>query len=197
MAAVLGWIAVVVVAGTSTGLLLSRDWRWDLGLLAAQYVGVAALVAQHLPIGMAAAKLVAGWMAIAALGMTFMGLPQSEVISEPLLRQGRTFRLFMAGMVCVMAAAVTPRVENSMAGVGAPVITGAIVLIGMGLLHLGTRPETARVVFGLLTVLGGFEAFYAAIEGSILVAGLLAAVNLGLGLTGAYLLTVASPEEVL
>ena len=82
-----------------------------------------------------------------------------------------------------------------MAGVEAPVIAGALLLSGMGLLQLGTRNETTHVIFGLLTVLAGFEVFYAAVEGSILVAGLLAVVTLGLGLAGAYLLTAASGGE--
>jgi hypothetical protein len=45
-----------------------------------------------------------------------------------------------------------------------------------------------RVIVGLLTVLSGFEIIYAAIESSVLVTGLLAGVNLGLALVGAYLL---------
>jgi hypothetical protein len=58
LADVLSWIAVVIVAATSTFLFLNRDWRWDLGMLAVQYLGVSILVAQHWPLGMAAAKLV-------------------------------------------------------------------------------------------------------------------------------------------
>ena len=189
------WIAVLILAAASTGLLLSRDWRWDLALLAAQYLGVALLVVQHWPIGMAAAKLVAGWMATAAIGMTLTAQSQADVQLEQFWPQGRTFRLFMAGMVFVVTAAATPRVESAMAGVEAPVIAGALMLTGMGLLQLGTRSEVPHVIFGLLTVLAGFEIFYAAVEGSILVAGLLAAVNLGLGLAGAYLLTAASGGE--
>jgi len=189
------WIAVLILATASTGLLLSRDWRWDLALLAAQYLGVALLVVQHWPIGMAAAKLVAGWMATAAIGMTLTAQSQADVQLEQFWPQGRTFRLFMAGMVFVVTAAATPRVESAMAGVEAPVIAGALMLTGMGLLQLGTRSEVPHVIFGLLTVLAGFEIFYAAVEGSILVAGLLAAVNLGLGLAGAYLLTAANGGE--
>jgi hypothetical protein len=52
-----------------------------------------------------------------------------------------------------------------------------------------------RVILGLLTVLSGFEALYAALESSILVAAMLSVVNLGLALVGAYLLTVPKPEE--
>jgi hypothetical protein len=49
-------------------------------------------------------------------------------------------------------------------------------------------------VLGLLTILSGFEVFYSAVEGSILVAGMLSVVTLGLGLVGAFLLNVSVPE---
>ena len=64
------WISVVLVLVTSAGLLISRDWRVELGLLGLQYVGVFWLTNQHWPISMATIKLVTGWMAIATLGMT-------------------------------------------------------------------------------------------------------------------------------
>jgi len=62
----------------------------------------------------------------------------------------------------------------------------------LGLLHLGLTSSALRVTLGLLTVLAGFEILYAAVETSVLVAGLLAAVSLGLALAGAYLLVVPS-----
>lgn len=192
---ILPWVAVLILAAASTGLLLGRDWRLELGLLAVQYAGVATLVALHWPIGMAAAKLVAGWIATAAIGMTLTTQPVADLVPEPFWPRRRTFHLFMAGMVFVATAAATPRVSAAMAGVDAPVVAGALLLSGMGLVQLGTRGETAHVIFGLLTVLAGFEIFYAAVEGSILVAGLLAVVNLGLGLAGAYLLTAESLGE--
>lgn len=194
-AAILPWASLVVVATTSIGLLVSRDWRWSLALLAVQYVGIAGLVAQHWPVGMAAAKLVTGWMATAALGMTLTSLPHDESTGGGAWPQGRSFRLFMAGMIVVVAAGVTPRLGTVMAGVGPAVIAGAILLAGLGLVQLGTTSEVSRVIIGLLTVLGGFETLYAGVEGSILVAGLLAVVNLGLGLVGAYLLGAGAPLE--
>ncbi len=189
------WMAVALLAMAGTGLLLSRDWRWELGLLAAQYLGAAVLVAQHLPLGMAATKLVTGWMTTAALGMTLTVLPYREQSGEEYWPQGRVFRLFMSGTILVLAAAITPRIDAVMAGIGAPVIAGTILLTGIGLLQLGTSQRMPRVIFGLLSVLAGFEVFYAAVESSILVAGLLAVVTLGLGLVGAYLLVAASAEE--
>jgi hypothetical protein len=194
--AIASWAAVVLVAATATGILLTRDWRWSLGLLGAQYLGAAALAAQHWPLGMAAAKLVAGWMATAALGMTLTGLAPRQRADEQSWPQGRAFRILMAGMVFILAAVLTPRIENVIAGVGSPVIAGTIVLIGIGWLQLGSSDQIPRIIVGLLTVMAGFEVFYAAVEGSILVVGMLAVVTLGLGLAGAYLLTASASQDV-
>jgi uncharacterized membrane protein len=98
-------------------------------------------------------------------------------------------------MVALLAAAATARLERVMPGLGMPVIAGSLFLIGMGLLHLGITTRILRVVIALLTVLAGFETLYAAVEGSILVAALLAVVNLGLGLVGSYLLNASMAEE--
>ncbi len=194
IAVILAWLAVLIVAVMSTGLLLYRDWRWNLGLLTAQYVAIAVLVSQHWPLGMATVKLVTGWMTTAALGMTLTALPSEESHPEGLWPQGRVFRLFMVGMIVVLTAAVTPRVQEAVSGIGAPVVAGAILLMGIGLLQLGTSSEVLRVILALLTVLGGFEVLYAALESSILVAALLAVVNLGLGLVGAFLISASPPE---
>jgi hypothetical protein len=47
-----------------------------------------------------------------------------------------------------------------------------------------------------MTVLSGFEILYAAVEGSVLVAALLAIINLGLALVGSYLLIAENAQEV-
>jgi hypothetical protein len=196
LATILSWIAVILLLATSTGLILNRDWRWDLGLLAAQYVGIFILVAQHWPIGMSAVKLVTGWMATAALGMTLNAFPIHEESLGQFWPSGRAFRLFMVGMIVVLTIAVTSRIENLIPGIGLPVVAGGILLIGNGMLHLGTSSEVTRVIYALLTILAGFETIYAGVESAILVAALLAVITLGLGLTGAYLINAAlTPEE--
>jgi hypothetical protein len=72
---------------------------------------------------------------------------------------------------------------------------GSMLLMGMGLLYLGITAQPLRIVTGLLTLLAGFEILYAAVENAALVAALLAVVNLGLALAGAYLINAASKEE--
>ena len=193
----IAWIVVFFVLLTSVGLLISRDWRLELGLLGLQYVGVFWLTNQHWPISMAAIKVVTGWMAIATLGITRLNLKELETPDEQFWPRGYLFRLFAAGIITVIVITAAPRVEEIVPGIGLPVITGSLILMGLGMLHLGMTAQPFRVILGLLTVLSGFEALYAALESSVLVAAMLSVVNLGLALVGAYLLTAHKPEETL
>jgi hypothetical protein len=193
---IISWIAVVVILVASSGLLISRDWRWSMSLLAIQYVAAAWLVAQHWPLGMASVKLVTGWMATAALGMTRLGTRAEQSDVESVWPRGRWFQIFLAGIVVLLTAASAPAVEAAIPGLGLQVVAGGLLLAGMGLIHLGITSEILRVILGLLTLLSGFEILYAGLESSILVAGLLALVNLGLALAGSYLMMAnASAEE--
>ncbi|HEY9527603.1 MAG TPA: hypothetical protein VIR02_10995 [Anaerolineales bacterium] len=189
------WAAVVLMVITSAGLMLVRDWRWSIILLAAQYMGMFILTLQHWPIGMASVKVVAGWMSAAILGMTRSGLPGEALADENIWPRGLLFRLFAAATVVLIVAVVTPGVDTIMADAGFPVTNGGLLLIGMGLLHLGITARIMHVAIGLMTVLSGFEILYSTVEGSVLVAALLAVINLGLALVGAYLLIASGPQE--
>jgi hypothetical protein len=69
-----------------------------------------------------------------------------------------------------------------------------MIMMGMGILQLGLTSIPFRTILGLLTVISGFEILYATMEESLLVVGLLAMVNLGLALTGSYILEVPAME---
>src|SRR5512142_1874652 len=118
MAVTFAWIAVGVILVTSTGLLLTRDWRWSIILLAVQYLGMFILVLQHWPLGMASVKVVAGWMSATILGMTRSGLSIADLSEEGTWPRGRPFRLFAAGIVALIVVVVTPGVNTIMAGAG-------------------------------------------------------------------------------
>jgi len=195
MGITIAWIAVVVIVITSAGLLLTRDWRWSIILLAVQFLAMFVLTLQHWPLGMASVKVVAGWMSAAILGMTRSGISNEDSDEEYTWPRGRLFRLFAAGIVVLIVSVVTPGVDTIMADAGFAVTTGSLLLIGMGLLHLGISSSVLRVTIGLMTVLSGFEILYAAVEGSVLVAALLAVINLGLALVGAYLLIASNTQE--
>lgn len=195
MAITFAWIAVILLVITSTGLLLIRDWRWSIILLAVQYIGMFVLTLQHWPLSMASVKVVAGWMSATILGMTRSGLSNEDPQEESIWPGGRLFRLFAATIVLLIVAVVTPGVDNIMADAGFAVTNGSLLLIGMGLLHLGITARILPVIMGLMTVLAGFEILYSSVEGSVLVAALLAVINLGLALVGSYLMLASNAQE--
>lgn len=191
----ISWAIVSLLGITTIGLLLSRDWRWSLGFLAVQYLGMFILVSLHWPFGLASIKLVTGWMASATLGVTRLEISEEERAEESAWPQGRLFRVFAAAIVMVLVIAATPAMETIIPGISRPVIAGGLLLAGMGLLQLGISAGILRITLGLLTVMAGFETLYATVETSILLAGLLSIINLGLALAGAYLMTAAPLEE--
>lgn len=194
MSPLLSWIVILLLGVTSVGILLARDWRWLIILLSVQYVGVFILTLQHWTLGMATVKVIAGWMGAAILAMTRSNAYEEE--STDRLPQGRSFRLVAAGVVGLIAVSGAPRVDVLMADAGLAVSAGSLLLIGMGALHLSVTDQPLRVTVGLMTVLAGFEILYSAVETSVLVAALLAVVNLGLTLAGSYLMIASSAREV-
>lgn len=188
---------LLLLSVTTTGILLARTWRWLVLLLAAQYSGVFILVLQHLPLGMAAVKAIAGWMSAAILAMTCSNFDDRAPFSAENLPQGRLFRLLAAALVALIAFTAAPQVSSVMGDAGAAIASAGLLLAGMGLLHLGMTDQPLRVTAGLMTVLAGFETLYAAVENAVLVAALLAVINLGLALTGAYLMTASYLAESL
>ena len=185
-------IAMVVLVITTLFLLLSQNWQLNILVLALQFLAVFALTTLVWPFGLAAVKLVAGWMAGAVLGAS---QPDPALVEDPQAVGSATFvfRLLVAVLVWVLVLTSTP-VITEIVPLPFPLITGAMLLIGMGLIHLGMTTRPLRVLLGLLTTLSGFELLYAAVENSVLVAGLLAVVTLGIALVGAYLLD-ALPGE--
>ena len=209
---VFGLIALLLVTITSVGLLITTDWRISAALLAIQYIGVFILVRMEWSLAMAAVKLVAGWIACTVLGMALLSLPQFRFRTEkqhavrlengetnPPIRTrlplGRPFILLTAILVLLTTFTLAGIAQNWFEGTPFPVLLGGFILIGMGLLQLGFSERQFPVILGLLTTLSGFEILYASIDSSALVAGLLAAANLGIALIGAYLIVSPAMGE--
>jgi hypothetical protein len=190
---VINWVALLIALVTSTSLLLQRDWRWGVGLLAVQYLSIFWLVQTNWPVAMAAVKLVTGWMVCAILSIAQLNKTATQE-TETSWPQGRLFRLFTAGIILAVTFVLSLRAKEWL-GLTLPIAWGSLILIGMGLLQLGISLLPFRVIVGLLTLLAGFEILYAGAESSTLVAALLSAINLGLGLAGAYFLNLPQEEK--
>lgn len=187
----LAFAAVLVLMITSLALLVTQDWRRTVLALAIQYLAVFILVSLVWPVGLAAVKLVIGWMVSSLLGAS---QPQEALIDEGAAAlSGRIFRALAGGIIWMLVFSIAP-FATSWLPVNMPVIWGGLILAGMGLLQLGMTTRPLRVIIGLLTLLAGFEVLYAAVEASVLVSGLLALVNLGLAVIGSYWMIGAQME---
>lgn len=187
--------ALIMLLITTMVLLLGWDWRVSLGALGLQYAAVFVLVGLTWPLGMAVIKLVAGWIAAAVLGMELVNLPQGQAFQERGPLSVHFFKVILAIMVGFSLLNLGPQVARWMLQAAYVQILGGLLLIGMGLIHLGVSDHPFRVSIGLLTFLSGFEVIYATIETSTLVAGFLAVFTLGIALIGSYLMIAQKIEE--
>lgn len=187
--------AVILVSLTSTYILIGKDWRYCIGALAVQYIGVFLLVNASWPVEMAVAKMVAGWMAGAILGIAMTSVPDTWGEPEKSIKFGPVFRILAAVIITLTITSLVHHSETWLSMIGIPIRWGSFILISFGLLQLSLTSHPLRVIIGLLTSLSGFEIIYAALETSTLVTGLLAGVNLGLALVGAYLLIAPTMES--
>ena len=186
--------AVVLVGLTSIIILVSLDWRYCIAALAVQYIGVFLLVLASWPIELAVVKMVTGWMAGAILAIAINSASDTWQTPEHFNKFGPFFRIMAAAIIALAVTSMVFNSESFLSIVSLPIRWGSFILIGIGLLQLSMTSHPLRVIIGLLTALSGFEIIYAVIETSILVTGLLAGVNLGLALVGAYLLVAPTME---
>jgi hypothetical protein len=191
---ILNWLFLLVTLVASFGQLLSRSWKWILGFLALQYLGVFWFVQITWPFSLAIVKLISGIIACLALASSQEGTTSFSKL-ETYWPQGRLFRSFAAGLVLLTTLGVSPQASywlgiNNLHGIWV-----SLVLMGLGLLQLGITAQPMRVIMALLTFLSGFEILYSFVEKSTLVAALLVLINIGLSLVGVYLLKPVNRER--
>lgn len=204
-------LPLVILLGITSILLINiLDWRVRIGLIAIQYFGVFILVSQSWPVAMAVTKLIAGWIAGAILGMALVSKPLtanppqkpnpsptrfSPYLTALRIHPAAIFYFLAALLVGIFVISISPILKSWIPGLTYEQIWAGLLLIGMGTLQLGFRVDPFSTILGLLTISSGLEIIYAAVERSILVAGLLAASTLGLALAGAYLILSPTIEE--
>ena len=187
-------VAVILLSLTALILIVSHDWRLSICALGVMYVGVFILVEFSWPTEMAVVKLVAGWISASVLGIGLMNLGTNLSRPSRYLPSEIVFRVSAAGMVILVVISLTPNIQEWLPFASFEQTLGGMMLIGMGLLQLGFSARPLKTIMGLLTFFAGFEVLYVSVESSVLVAGFLAVINLGVALVGAYLLLAPSLE---
>jgi len=171
-------IAVILISMTALILLVSYEWRLSIGALGTMYVGVFILTALTWPIEMAVVKLVAGWISASVLGISLVNLRTQLQLPGRFQPSEIIFRVSAAGLAILVTISLTPSLRRWLPQASYEQILGGLLLIGMGLLHLGFTTHPLRTIVGILTFFAGFEILYVTLDSSVLVAGLIAVINL-------------------
>jgi hypothetical protein len=188
------WLNIIPIGLLLLASLVVFDggsWRRILIGLAVIYFGAFFLYLQVWDFVMGAAKLLTGWMGVAIL--SFLTVIQGEAGEQRTLPK-RIFKVLSLIMVWVVALLLATQ-ASGIFNLSPEIAFTAFALMGCGLLQLGISSQTFKVVIGILTFFAGFEIFYADLESSILVNGLIVAVDLLIAFVGAYLVTITKPEE--
>jgi len=179
------YIPLLLVAGASLILFLNINWRWNVLALSLQYVGVFWMVLSLWPVGLAAVKLVSGWMAGAIIGSTISDDSISKNTSDSSPKEEIRFRIVLWLVILLVIIALIPGISFWIP-IPNQLLIGSFLLISIGLLQLSMTIQSYRIIFGLLTVLSGFEIVYAGLEDSVLVAGFLSIITLGIAFIGVF-----------
>ena len=192
--------AMPAVAGifvTATVLVVNRDWRLNVTSLIVQYFFVMLLLTRLIRLEVAAVKGLTGWMICMVFYLTERraGLleqpPATNNASAP--QRWHRWNISARASFCLLAgllvsvAAYTAALRMPLPEVPNDITLACYLLAGLGLLLIGLSEDPIQVGLGLLTFLSGFDLFYAALEPSLAVAGLLGAVSFLIALATAYL----------
>jgi hypothetical protein len=186
-------ILPVLLAGLSSLILfINKKWRWNILAMASIYVSVFWMVLQVWPIGLAVVKLIAGWMAGAILGSSIK--EDSDLLVEDKNVEQR-FKLVIVLIIWIFSFSIMQSIKIRLP-IPDPLIWGGVLLIIMGILQIGMSLRPIRIIFGLLTAFSGFEVLYAGVEQSVLVAGFLVIITLGIALIGVLFIQQEEGEIV-
>jgi len=185
-------VLLVLLMASSLCILMLQNFRLALAALAAQYLLIFLLITSVLPSSLALVKLLVGWM-ITALLVSEIRLIEKDwenriALSGNLLRGGVLILLWIVVYLGLPLIQLWIPVNQT-------VLLGGMILLSGGLIQIGLSSQVLRVSLGLLTLFSGFEIIYAALEPSVLVSGLLVLVNIGIGLTGLFLVIRGKEEN--
>ena len=130
-------------------------------------------------------RLAAG---LATLFMIFISFSGKKLTFPENPRSGLIFRLLgfiLFSIIAVLASIKTADFLNF----PIDVILAGLLITFCGILELGTSGLPLKVILGILVLYCGFSTIYCSLETSLLVNGLLSAINLALGVVGAYFVT--------
>jgi hypothetical protein len=192
-------LAFVLAPVGAAGATLSTSQRASTYSLLTLFASAGALLwlLQGPRIGLA--LLVTG---LACVGILTVGLSRAGWSPEPAasanLPRGRAFRLAAILLFGTAAWGLSDPFAAVVLGDSPTRVTCALVVLAIGMLHLGVGREQGAVGVGLLTTLVGFEILYTGLEPALAVRAVLAGIMMGIALVTSVLIqarAVILPEE--
>lgn len=192
MSSLIGILPVLLAGMSSLILFINKKWRWNILAMAAIYVSVFWMVLQVWPTGLAVVKLIAGWMAGAIIGSAVR--EDSKLLVDDKKAEQR-FKLVIVLIIWIFSFSIMQSIKIRLP-IPNTLIWGGVLLIITGILQIGMSIRPIRIIFGLLTAFSGFEVLYAGVEQSVLVAGFLVIITLGIALVGVLFIQQEEGEIV-
>jgi len=175
---------------TACLILLGYEWRVEVLALLLQYGLVGVLLAHEDALPAGGAIVITGVVVIWILYLSARGAPLPALSGRE-----RLFRLLAAAVLAVGVYGVAFQLQNLPLEASPQVLVAAGWLVSMGLLTVALARDPLRLGLGLCTFQTGIWAAYLAIEHSLAILGLLAAVNWGIALGVATLLLATRPTQ--
>jgi hypothetical protein len=188
------WINYIFIAILTGGLflqLISDSRRINLAAFSGTLLMAFVINIQFWSFTFALSKLITGLMAILILNLS------PNLMTQSLFEGSRTSKVFRGVAFAFLLILILFIVPKSSIFLSIPLeqTLAALFMMVSGFVTLGISQNPYRVILGLIVLFLGFEIIYGSVESSLLINGMLAAVDLLVALIGSYLITNSLAEE--
>lgn len=188
----INYLTIAILIGALFFLIIADSRRMSVIAFGVVVLLLFSINVQFWTFGFALSKLLAGLMSMLILAIPPAGTPATVSLVPG---TGKVFNVVGFGF-CIILVLFTINITSQFLAISRDQVIPALLILLCGFLMLGISQDPFRIIIGLLTVIIGFEVLYGAIEQSLLINGLLAAVELLIALVGSYLLTPVSTGDI-
>jgi len=185
------WISTILLVITSFGILVDLEWKNNSALMALQYFATFFLLMVFWPINMSGSFLIAGWVSVLIIVMTNQNIKRTDGPNINTFSLEKLFRLFTGGLVLLIIITSYSNISNWFPSATPPLLISSLNLIFIGFLMIGMSQKIDRVIFGLLTIMTGFEIAFTQVDNSVLMLALLCLILMSISLVGSFLMNNA------
>jgi hypothetical protein len=190
------WINYIFVVVLTVGLFLqlfSDSRKINLIAFSGSLLMVFVINIQFWTFTFALAQFITGLMALLILNLAPNVFAQSMFGGS---RTGKVFRGVAFGFGLIITLFIVPK-SSMFLSIPLEQILASLFMMICGFIALAITQNPYRVILGLITLFLGFAVIYGSVERSLLINGMLVAVDLLIALVGSYLITnsIAEVEE--